>query len=66
MNECRRYAYRGHDIILRADEHRPGFWGWTFVIDGGGPTTGGSFAHPWAALVKGLSAARSTVDRMAH
>lgn len=67
MSERRDYVYRGHAIIVEADEDKPGSWGWSIVIDGHRAITGRdrAFPHPWAALVEGLSAARSRVDRLA-
>lgn len=67
MNEHRDYTYRGHAITVEACEDKPGSWGWSFVIDGRFASKGRDrvFTHRWAALIAGLSAARSRADSMA-
>jgi hypothetical protein len=59
--------YRGHDVRVRAEERRPGYWGWSYVIDG---RLARSSAETFvlfdaaAALRQGQAAARTAVDRM--
>ena len=66
MSEHRAYCYRGHTIAIDADEQKPGCWRWSFAIDGRitAQGQGGALPHAWAALTKGLGAARCRVDSM--
>jgi hypothetical protein len=66
MSQHRDYAYRGHRIVIDADEDKPGCWGWSFLIDGriASQARDHSFQQPWAALMQGLGAARARVDSM--
>jgi hypothetical protein len=57
-------AYRGHAIIVEADEHHVGGWGWYYLVDGRISSMGRSREIPdaKAALREGLNAARHRVD----
>jgi hypothetical protein len=57
-------AYRGHAIIVEADEHQVGGWGWYYLVDGRISSMGRSREIPdaKAALREGLNAARHRVD----
>ena len=59
-------AYRGHAIIVEADEHRVGGWGWYYLVDGRISSMGRSREIPdaVAALRQGLKAARNRVDEL--
>jgi bifunctional non-homologous end joining protein LigD len=59
-------SYRGHSIIVEADEELPGRWGWFYLIDSRISTLGTPRQLPDAAtaLQEGLKAARARVSAL--
>jgi hypothetical protein len=68
MTQRRDYIYRGHAILVEADERQPGRWGWSFLVDGRIASTSleRAAADPWSAITQGLGAARFRVDEIEH
>jgi hypothetical protein len=59
--------YRGHIVLVTAEEWRPGCWGWSYVIDGRVSRTSSRTSvlfNASAALRQGTAAARAEIDRM--
>jgi hypothetical protein len=59
--------YRGHDVRVKAEERRPGCWGWNYAIDGRIKRSSSQalvLFDAAAALRQGVAAARAEVDRM--
>ena len=58
-------SYRGHTIIIEADEERAGRWRWSYLIDGRIATVArAGLPDSQAAMREGLTAARARVNMM--
>jgi hypothetical protein len=60
----REAEYRGHQILVEADERSPNCWGWSYFIDGRTSSKSHTALCPDIedALRQGMAAAQSRVD----